>query len=80
MTGTGIIDQILVDDQSQPRKQRHTAKRSFDRLKAEHAVGGGFRLRQVVVGSLHAGGFRTGEGLRHTEDRARAARHIERDQ
>ena len=23
----GIIDQILVDDQSQPKKQRHTAKR-----------------------------------------------------
>ena len=23
----GVIDQILVDDQSQPREQRHTAKR-----------------------------------------------------
>ena len=28
----GIIDQILVEDQSQPKKQRHTAKRIFDRL------------------------------------------------
>ena len=36
----GIIDQILVDDQSQPKKQRHTAKRIWDRLKAEHAFGG----------------------------------------
>ena len=34
----GIIDQILVDDQSQPKKQRHTAKRIWDRLKAEHAI------------------------------------------
>jgi hypothetical protein len=30
----GIIDQILVDDQTQPKKQRHTAKRIWDRLKA----------------------------------------------
>jgi len=40
----GIIDQILADDQSQPKKQRHTAKRIFDRLKAEHAFGGGYTI------------------------------------
>jgi transposase len=28
----GIIDQILEDDKSQPKKQRHTAKRIWDRL------------------------------------------------
>jgi len=33
---TGIIDQILEDDKARPRKQRHTAKRIFDRLKEEH--------------------------------------------
>ena len=33
----GIIDQILEDDKTQPKKQRHTAKRIWDRLKAEHA-------------------------------------------
>src|SRR5437868_15173825 len=38
----GIIDQVLSDDQSQPKKQRHTAKRIWDRLKAEHAFGGGY--------------------------------------
>ena len=37
----GVIDQILLDGQSQPKKQRHTAKRIWDRLKAEHAFGGG---------------------------------------
>lgn len=41
----GIIDQILEEDQSQPRKQRHTAKRIWDRLKAEHS----FRGRYTVV-------------------------------
>jgi transposase len=38
----GIIDQVLVDDQSQPKKQRHTAKRIWDRLKVEHGFGGGY--------------------------------------
>ena len=32
----GIIDKWLEDDFKAPRKQRHTAKRVFDRLKAEH--------------------------------------------
>lgn len=31
-----IIEQILRDDESAPRKQRHHAKRIFERLKAEH--------------------------------------------
>src|ERR1035438_1141767 len=45
----GIIDQILVDDQSQPKKQRHTAKRIWDRLKAEHAFGGGYTVVKDYV-------------------------------
>jgi transposase len=45
----GIIDQILADDQSQPKKQRHTAKRIFDRLKAEHAFGGGYTIVKDYV-------------------------------
>jgi transposase len=45
----GVIDQILADDQSQPRKQRHTAKRIFDRLKAEHAFGGGYTIVKDYV-------------------------------
>ena len=31
-----IIDQILEDDRKAPKKQRHTAKRIFDRLCSEH--------------------------------------------
>src|SRR6266403_3011367 len=45
----GIIDQILVDDQSQPKKQRHTAKRIWDRLKAEHRFGGGYTVVKDYV-------------------------------
>jgi transposase len=45
----GIIDQILVDDKSQPKKQRHTAKRIWDRLKAEHAFGGGYTVVKDYV-------------------------------
>jgi hypothetical protein len=40
----GIIDQILADDQSQPKQQRYTAKRIWDRLKTEHAFGGGYTV------------------------------------
>ena len=45
----GIIDQILEDDQSQPKKQRHTAKRIWDRLKAEHGFGGGYTVVKDYV-------------------------------
>jgi len=45
----GIIDQILVEDQSQSKKQRHTAKRIWDRLKAEHGFGGGYTVVKDYV-------------------------------
>jgi transposase len=37
---TGVIDQILDDDLSAPPKQRHTARRIFERLRDEHGFGG----------------------------------------
>jgi transposase len=40
-----IIQQILVDDQQAPKKQRHTAERIFQRLRDEH----GFRGGRTVV-------------------------------
>ena len=39
---SGVIDRILEDDLGAPRKQRHTAKRIFDRLKKEHGFEGGY--------------------------------------
>ena len=33
-----IIDKILADGKSRPKKQQHTAKRIFERLRAEHRL------------------------------------------
>ena len=41
----GVIDRILEDDRSLPKKQRHTAKRIYERLRAEHGFPGGTRVR-----------------------------------
>src|SRR5215210_6350122 len=44
-----IIDAWLAADQAAPRKQRHTAKRVYDRLVAEHGYTGcESRVRQYV--------------------------------
>src|ERR1035441_1419444 len=41
----GVIDAILMDDKTRPAKQRHTAKRIFERLKEEHGFSGGYTIR-----------------------------------
>ncbi len=38
----GIIDQILVDDETAPPKQRHTSAQVFRRLRDEHGYCGGY--------------------------------------
>lgn len=40
-----IIDAILSSDKSAPRKQRHTARRIFERLRDEHGFTGGHHDR-----------------------------------
>jgi len=45
----GIIDQILESDQSVPKKQRHTAKRIFERLRDEHGFGGQYTIVKDYV-------------------------------
>jgi len=42
------IRQILTDDQQLPRKQRHTAKRIFERLQAAGYTGGATQVKQAV--------------------------------
>jgi len=39
---TGVIDGLLERDLETPRKQRHTAKRIFERLRDEHGFTGGY--------------------------------------
>jgi transposase len=64
----GIIDQILEEDKSRLKKQRHTAKRIHERLRDEHGFTGGItivtdyvrerkrRTREVFVPLAHAPG------------------------
>ena len=39
---TPIIDRLLEADRSAPPKQRHTAKRFFERLRTEHGFTGSY--------------------------------------
>jgi transposase len=45
----GVIDAILEDDKNRPTKQRHTAKRIFDRLREEHGYPGGYTVVKDYV-------------------------------
>ena len=45
----GIIDQILEDDRSAPPKQRHTARRIYERLRDEHGYSGSASHVRAVV-------------------------------
>src|ERR1039457_716140 len=40
----GTIDQILEEDKARGKKQRHTAKRIFERLRDEHSYTGGYTI------------------------------------
>ena len=46
---TGIIDQILEQDKAEGKKQRHTAKRIFERLRDEHSYAGGYTIVKDYV-------------------------------
>src|ERR671932_1807653 len=45
----GIIDRILEEDQGRSAKQRHTAKRLFERLRDEHGYAGGLTIVKDYV-------------------------------
>ena len=44
-----VIDTILDADRIAPVKQRHTAKRIFDRLRDEHGFAGGYTVVKLVA-------------------------------
>ena len=52
---TAIIDAILAADRASPPKQRHTAKRIFERLRAEHGFAGGYTIIKDYLREQHAG-------------------------
>jgi transposase len=45
----GIIDRILVEDEGRPKKQRHSSKRIFERLRDEHGYSGGITIVKDYV-------------------------------
>jgi transposase len=44
-----VIDKILADDRGRPKKQQHTAKRIFERLRDEHGFTGGITIVKDYV-------------------------------
>jgi transposase len=44
-----VLHQILEDDRKAPRKQRHTAKRLFERIRDEHGYKGGLTIVKDAV-------------------------------
>jgi transposase len=44
-----LVHQILKDDGQAPRKQRHTAKRIWERLRDEHGFEGGYSIVKQAV-------------------------------
>ncbi|WP_454888184.1 IS21/IS408/IS1162 family transposase [Sphingobium herbicidovorans] len=49
-----VIDRILAEDRIAPVKQRHTAKRIFERLRDEHGYGGGYTVVKDYVRQCRA--------------------------
>ena len=46
---TGVIDAIMSADKDRPKKQRHTSKRVFERLRNEHGFTGGITIVKDYV-------------------------------
>ena len=52
---TGMIDGILAADKDRPKKQRHTSKRIFERLRDEHRFTGKITIvKDYIAGSSFA--------------------------
>ena len=52
----GVIDTILAEDKARPTKQRHTARRIFERLRAEYEYTGGYTIVKDYMRQSRIGG------------------------
>jgi len=66
------IDIWLAEDRGRPRKQRHTAKRIFDRLRSECEFTGGYTIVKDYVRSQKRGGKEMFVPLSHPPGHAQA--------
>ena len=69
---TGIIDGILTQDEGRPRKQRHTSKRIFERLRDEHGYAGGITIVKDYVLARRPRQLEVFVPLRHDPGHAQA--------
>ncbi len=60
-----VVDRILAEDRIAPVKQRHTAKRIFERLRDEYGYGGGYTVVKDYVRQCRARGRETFVPLAH---------------
>jgi transposase len=65
-----VIEEILASDREAPAKQRHTAKRIFERLRDEHGYGGGITQVKVAVAALRRHAAEVFVPLSHAPGRA----------
>ena len=68
----GAIDAILEEDKNRPPKQRHTAKRIFERLREEHSYSGGCTIVKDYVRQARIGSREMFVPLRHAPGEAQA--------
>lgn len=68
----GVIDAILEEDTQRPRKQRHTARRILERLRAEHGYMGGYTIVKDYVRAAKLGGREMFIPLTHAPGEAQA--------
>jgi transposase len=69
---TDQIDQWLADDKARPRKQRHTAKRIFERLRDECGFDGGYTIVKDYIRSRKRSGKEMFVPLSHPPGHAQA--------
>ena len=74
---TDIIDGILEEDRTVHRKQRHTAKRIFERLRDEHGFTGKQTIVKDYVRERHLGLREMFVPLAHPPGHAQATRGID---
>ncbi len=67
-----LIDQWLAEDKARPRKQRHTAKRIFERLRDECGFDGGYTIVKDYIRSRKRSGKEMFVPLSHPPGHAQA--------
>ena len=76
---TGIIDQTLEADKLVPKKQRHTSKRIFERLRDEHDFEGGITIVKDYIFAARQRRARTFHTVWIVKDYIFAARQRQRE-